>query len=259
MARGSPITRFVRDVARSVAIDLTKAGVYFVGGTVLAAFALVVWQGGSVPAWTLLLVMLLACAVVLRRYARTRRYETTLERQGEYSRHVEAALDALQQILSGELDVVIPRYVETGVLATARDLVTDKPAEDVRLSVLFPRPDGERWWMPWSVGHSVIGAAKYEERIVDTVSRHAYERSELQHWLDTRADRGFRQNPMATSETRSLISVPIKRAERTVGVLNVVSSEPNAFDRTEETYLASLGAVISVAVGLLPSGTLIPS
>lgn len=58
MARGSPITRFVRDVARSVAIDLTKAGVYFVGGTVLAAFALVVWQGGSVPAWTLLLVML---------------------------------------------------------------------------------------------------------------------------------------------------------------------------------------------------------
>ena len=35
-----------------------------------------------------------------------------------------------------------------------------------------------------------------------------------------------------------------------VGVFNVVSSEPEAFDPPEETYIASLGALLSVAVGL---------
>jgi GAF domain-containing protein len=250
----SALTRFARDVGRAIAIDLTKAGVYFVGGTLLAAFALLVWRGGSVPAWSALLAVVLVLAVGLGVRARSVGYAAALVRHEEYAAHVAEALDALQRIVSGEIAVAVPHYIEAGVLGPARDLIVDKPAEDVRLSVLLPRADGERWRMPWAVGHSLTGAAKYEERIVDTVSRHAYESGEAQHWPDTSTDSGFRQNPMASYVTRSMISVPIRRADRTVGVFNVVSSEPNAFDRAEETYLASLGAVIAVAIGLFEDG-----
>jgi putative methionine-R-sulfoxide reductase with GAF domain len=104
--------------------------------------------------------------------------------------------------------------------------------------------------MPWAAGHSVTGKAKYDQRIVDTISRHAYESGQAQHWQDTSTDSGFKQNPMASHETLSMISLPIRRADQTVGVFNVVSSEPYAFDPAEERYIASLGAVISVAVGV---------
>lgn len=50
------------------------------------------------------------------------------------------------------------------------------------------------------------------------------------------------------SDPRAVV-VPDPLGERTVGVFNAVSSEPYAFDPAEERYLASLGAVIAVAMG----------
>lgn len=269
----SPVVRFAKDVGRAIAIDLTKAGVYFVGLTFLAAFALLVWQGGSLPAWITVVAVAVALLVGIALRSRTVRalqrdvgelekrcddlddeadtYGAALTRHEEYSGHVAQTLDALQRILSGEIDVDIPHYIEVGVLQPARDLITDKPAEHVRLSVLLPRPDdGELWWMPWAAGHSVTGKAKYDQRIVDTLSRHAYESGEAQHWPDTTLDSAFRQNPMASHGIRSMLSLPIRRGDETLGVFNVISSEPYAFDPAEETYIASLGAVISVAVGV---------
>jgi membrane protein implicated in regulation of membrane protease activity len=267
------VVRFVTDVGHSIAIDLTTKAVYFVVGTFAAAFALLIWRGGSLPAWVTVATAAVALLVGLVVRGRTVRglrrergqleqehegleeeigvYVEALVRHEEYSGHVAQALDALQRILSGEVEIEIPHYIEVGVLQPARDLITEKPAEHIRLSILLPRhEDTERWRMAWAAGHSITGKAKYEERIVDTLSRHAFESGQPQHWKDTELDSGFRQNPMASADTRSLISLPVRRGEETLGVFNVVSSEPYAFDPAEEKYIASLGALISVAVGV---------
>jgi hypothetical protein len=266
------VKRFAKDVAYGVAVDLTKTVVLFIGGSVLAAVALLIWQGGSVPAWVAALAVLLAVVISLAYRGRSVRalrgqvrdierarddrdeeadiYADALVRYEVYTGHVAQALDALQRIVSQDIDVPIPHYIEVGVLEPARDFIIDKPAEQVRLSVLLPDDDGVRWWMPWAAGHSVTGKAKYNERIIDTLSRHAYETGEVQRWDDVTTDSSFRQNPMASHPTRSMISRPLRRGDDIVGVFNVVSSEPNAFDPAEETYIASLGAVIAVAVGV---------
>lgn len=159
-------------------------------------------------------------------------------------------LDALQRIVAGDIDIPIPHFIEAGVFGPARDLIADKPAERVRLSVLLPREEGERWWMPWASGHSITGKAKYDQRIADTLARHAYETGCRQHWPDVTNDSAFRQNPLASYKTRTMLSFPLRRGDWTFGVFNVVSSEPSAFDAAEETYIASLSAVVAAAVGL---------
>jgi GAF domain-containing protein len=266
------IKRFGSDVLRGIAVDLTARAMLFVGVSLLAAFALLVVEGGTLPAWVTALAVLLALVLGLALRGRTVKAlrgevldveEARVERElvadtfydavvryEEYSAHVAQALDALQRIVSKDIDVPIPRYIEAGVLEPARDLMTEKPAEQVRLSVLLPDDTGESWWMPWAAGHSVTGKAKYSERIVDTLSRHAYETGETQSWDDVESDSAFRQNPMASHPTRALISLPLRRGAEVVGVFNVVSSEPNAFDPAEDTYIASLAGVVAVAVGV---------
>jgi GAF domain-containing protein len=252
-------SRFAREVGRAIAVDLTRRAVYGVVGVLLAGVALLIWQGGSLPAWTAALAFAapaVAAWTVRAPAARRLRGELeadrdALERHETYSGHVAQALDALQRIVAGDIAVDISHYIGVGVLEPARDLITDKPADDVRLSILLPREDGERWSMRWAAGHSLEGRAKYKERIVDTLSRHAYELGETQRWSDVTSDSGFRQNRLASQPIRAMLSLPVRAGDQTVGVFNVVSSAPGAFDPAEEIYITSLGAVISVAVGVL--------
>ena len=174
-----------------------------------------------------------------------------LVRHDEYSKHVAQTLDTLQRVVSGDISVSVDRYLEQGILEPARDLLMEKPAENVRLSILLPNPeDPDRWWMAWAAGHSLTGKEKYAERIVDTLSRHAYESGVPQSWDDVTEDRSFRQNPLASAPTRTMLSLPIRRGDEVLGVFNAVSSEPGAFDPAEDTYLTSLGGVIAVAVNV---------
>jgi GAF domain-containing protein len=266
------VKRFIGDVARGIAVDLTAKAIIFIAVSLLAAFALLVVQGGTVPAWVAALAVLVALMLGLALRGRTVKalrgdvldavedrderglaaetFYDALVRYEAYSGHLAQALDALQRIVSKDIDVPIPHYIEAGVLEPARDLITDKPAEQVRLSVLLPDDSGERWWMPWAAGHSVTGKAKYNERIVDTLARHAFETGEPQSWPDVESDSAFRQNPLASYPTRALISLPLRRGDEVVGVFNVVSSEPDAFDPAEDTYIASLAGVTAVAVGV---------
>ena len=162
----------------------------FVGGSAWAALGLLIWRGGTVPAWLIpCLIVVAVTAVILARRdvssqleprideAQSERdlaYEDAdtlawgLERHETYSRHVAATLDALQRVVSGDIGVPIPRYIEDAVLEPARDLLSGKPTERVRLSVLLPRLGDDRWEMVWAAGHSLAGKAKYNERIVDT-------------------------------------------------------------------------------------------
>lgn len=277
------LRRYGEDVAYGLAVDVGKKAVGFVGVSVLGLLALLIWAGGSVPAWVLVPVVILSVllpASLLRRIgsselagarnevARVRGdleeaealaevFAEALERHETYSNHVSEALDVLQRIVSHDIDVGIASFIETGVLEPARDVIEDKPVEHVRLSVLLPRDDEpDRWCMPFAAGHSLPGKAKYRVPISESLSRHAYETGDSQRWEDVAEDSGFRQNPEASYDTRSMISLPLRWGDRIVGVFNVISSEAYAFDPAEETYIEALGGVIAVAVGVQAAGGL---
>lgn len=259
----SGIGGFVSEVRHSMAIDATKKVAWWVLGALVSGVALVVWQGGTVPAWTLLvaIVALLVFAGWWRSRAGRERDAVALEagamafgleRHETYSRHVAQALDALQRVVSQDITVSMDRYIEQAILEPARDLLMEKAAENVRLSVLLPKAtaDSGTWFMPWAAGHSLTGKSKYAERIADTLSRRAYESGTPQYWPDVTADSSFTPNPEASAPIRTMISLPVRYGDRVLGVFNVVSSEPDALDPAEETYIKSLGAVLSLAVGV---------
>lgn len=250
------LSKLGSDILRAAAIDLAGRALVYVGLGVLAILGLLIWQGGTVPAWLLLLPISIALliAVVGARNVRTKTVDMEslgkeFGRSGEYSRHLQNSLDALQRVVSGDVDAEIPYYLEQGVLEPARRILNEKPAENVRLSVLLPSehtPD--HWSMPWAAGHSMVGQLKYDQLIADTLARHAFETGETQYWPDTTDQTEFHQNPMASAPTRSLVSIPIWEGDKILGVFDAVSSEKDAFDETERIFLASLAGVIAVAV-----------
>ena len=235
---------------------------------------LLVWNGGSVPAWaaTLAVVLVLAVALVsgvrAGRLARrvgeleeltadyedlgdaADRYGWAVDRYELYTDHVADVLDRLQRVLSNELEgVTISDYIERGIVSPARD-VLQAPHEEIRISVLLPH--GDRWRMAWCAGHSLDGQRNYHERIADTLSRVAYETDESQYWPNVTKDNRFRANPQAQHPFYSMLSHPIRNGTEVVGVLNVISSHIDAFDATERRYLTSLASVIGVAASAHP-------
>ena len=58
------VKRFGRDVLQAALVDLTSKALLYVGGGLLVAFLLLVFFGGSVPAWLLAVVALVAVVVV---------------------------------------------------------------------------------------------------------------------------------------------------------------------------------------------------
>jgi GAF domain-containing protein len=274
------VERFRRDVLRAALVDLTSKGLVYVSGALVALFLLLVVSGGSVPAWLLAVVALLAALIVLQSQRQVRRlrgqiahldtqiaelkpfeqnapeledmvdsFSWALERFEVYTAHVAEVLDHLQLVLSGNIDVPIPIYIERGILEPARDVLANDPDEHIRLSVLLP--DEDCFVMAWSAGHTLPGRSKYRVPIKDTLSHLAYESGEPQAWKDVTEDDRFKQNPKASHPTRSMVSIPLRRGEVVIGVFNVIASEPAVFDPAETRYLASLGSIISVAVSVL--------
>jgi GAF domain-containing protein len=96
----------------------------------------------------------------------------------------------------------------------------------------------------------VIGKLKYAEPIKGTLARHAFESGEPQYWPDTSQQTEFQQNPLASAPMCSLASIPIREGDEILGVVNAISSEKDAFDDAEQTFLASLAGVIAVAVSV---------
>lgn len=245
----------------------------------VVVLGLLVVSYGSVPTWLLTVVAFVAGIVVLLSRGQVRRLRKhvghldtqvaelspfaenapglqemvnsflwALERFELYTAHVAEVLDHLQRVLSGNIDVPIPVYIERGILEPARDVLANRPDEHIRLSVLLP--DENCFVMAWSAGHTLPGRSKYRVPIKDTLSCVAYETGESQSWRDVTEDDRFKQNPKASHQTRSMVSIPLRRGEDVIGVFNVISSEPEAFDPAETRYLASLGSVISVAVSV---------
>jgi GAF domain-containing protein len=249
------LVRTAKSILRAAAIDLTGKALKYVGLGALALVGLLVWKGGSVPTWSafLAVVVVAGCGVFFVRKAGRSSHDEdgALVRYATYSDHVAEVLNALQRVVAGDIEVSTGDYIEKGILSPARDVLTEKPAENVRLSILLPRQDDPtRWSMAWAAGHSLEGKAKYRELIAGTLSRHAYEGGGAQYWGDVTTQSDFRPNPKASSPIRAMISLPIQAGDRVLGVFNVVSSEPDAFDNAEETYVTTLARVIAVAVGV---------
>lgn len=275
-ARPSPATRaraYGLDVLRAASVDLVGRALSGLLLLAAAGLGVLIWKGGSVPAWaaTLVVVVVLAIALALGvrggRHARRIKeleeltadyddledavgaYASAVDRYEVYSDHVADVLDRMQRVVTGELEGVgIPDYIERGILAPARD-VLQGPYEDIRISVLLA-DENDRWHMIWAAGHSLDGQRKFNPKITDTLASVAYESGEPQYWPDVAQDDRFKPIPAATRPFHSMLSHPIRRGLDTVGVLNVVSSLADAFDPAEQRYLASLASVIGVAVGV---------
>jgi hypothetical protein len=209
-----------------------------------------------------LVAVLAVIAVAFRRGRRLRRsiaeiedeaatLDHALSRHEDYTSHVAEVLDNLQRVIAGDLGTSMGEYIERGILEPAREYLMTEPSEHVRLSILTPRDDDPtRWQMVLTAGHSLTGREKYREPIVDTLSRFAFETGNPQSWADVTTERAWTPTPQATRPFRSMISLPIRNGDDILGVFNVISAEPHSFDPAEERYIASLGGVINVAVGI---------
>lgn len=254
---------FGTDVIRAATVDVVARAMTFMLLSGAVGLGLLVWQGGSVPAWLAVTAVVVVLAAAIAWGVRVGRRSTreavelgdalgsahwAIQRYEVYTDHVADVLNRLQRVLNGELEgVSIPDYIQRGIIEPARD-VMQGPHEDIRLSVLLPV--GDRWRMAWSAGHSLDGQRMYNERIVDTLSREPYESGEPMYWSDVTADDRFRGNPQASRPFCSMLSGPIRNGNEVIGVLNVISSVKGAFDPAEQRYVASLGSVIGVAVSV---------
>jgi hypothetical protein len=280
---GGKMLPSTKDVVRSALASILAKGLLWGLGGLALLIALLVWKGGTVPAWIAAVLLVAALGLAGFAYSQMRRLKGTvatkderigeleplaealpelqadlerlaggLERHDVYGNHIAKMLDQLQRVVARELDVPIPQYVERGILQPARDLLIADAGGDVRLSILLPRvkPDEDRWRMVLSAGHSVTGGSKYDARIVDTLSRLPFETGEIYWSEDVVFDDRFEANPHATRETHAMISLPLRQGDRCFGVLNVVSSLPGVFDIVERRYLESLTSVVSVALGV---------
>lgn len=60
-------------------------------------------------------------------------------------------------------------------------------------------------------------------------------------------DDRFKPHPQATRPYESIVSVPLWADDDVDGVLNVVSTDADAFNAVDRSYLALIGSVIDVA------------
>jgi hypothetical protein len=221
----------------------------------------------TLPVWSLLLVsvVLFSLALVLTRWIHGHRHTTEevqdltdgigflsdLVELGEYyAIHLYDALESLQKVLRGTIPNVTPAaYIEQGVLEPAREFLSQRPGEDVRLSILV-LVEGV-WWMPFAAGYRLESRQRFRMSIDASFSRHAYESGEIQFSNDLASEPRFIPHPQASRDYQSLISMPIRSGDEVVGVLNVDSTEPLAFSQPDFIYVRLLGAIVGVVWSLV--------
>ncbi|HEX6752446.1 MAG TPA: GAF domain-containing protein [Solirubrobacterales bacterium] len=256
------LERFTKDVLYDSVVQTTSGALRWAALALLALTVALFALGWEVPAWTLVLVMILGVGLmyVTKKVAgreaselqpRLDAAEDKLDRHDSYGTNICSIMDNFQRVLAGDIPgVTVPEFIELGILTAGRDVMQENGhASDLRMSVLLAR-DGD-FKMGWASGHNIQSQKKYRQPIEKTVSRIAYEKKVMQVWKDvTVEERGFEENPHATRKFRSMVSIPILIGDDAIGVFNVVTERANAFDVADVNYLTSLGAVIQTAVGV---------
>lgn len=172
-----------------------------------------------------------------------------------YAEHVQEAIGTLQKVFAGEIpDVTWSDWIERGVLGPARYWLTQGPAEEIRISVTTPDEDDRRFEMSYEAGHSVEAREKFELDIAGSFAGRAYTSGETQWTNDVDIDERWSPHPKARPSRKygSLVSVPIHRGHKVVGVLNVLSTYKGAFSPGDLNYIKLLGSLIDLASSLMP-------
>jgi len=261
------LDRFTKDVLYDSAVQITSSALRWAALALLALMLALFALGWEVPAWTLVLVMILGIGLtyVAKRIAgreadelrpRLDAAEDKLDRHDSYGTNICSIMDNFQRVLAGDIrGVTVPEFIERGILTAGRDVMQENGhASDLRMSVLLASAGD--FTMGWASGHNIQSQKKYRQPIGKTVSKIAYEKKVMQVWKDiTAEERGFEENPHATRKFKSMVSIPILIGDDAVGVFNVVTERVDAFDVADVNYLTSLGGVIQTAVGVAVKDT----
>lgn len=271
---------WIAETLQRAVIDIVAKGLVIGGVAVAGLVVALVVRGGRVPAWALVVIVALAIVAVgligralratrAQLMARTREVTQlgseaarvtelsneleslrwAIERHEVYGQHFQEMLSLLQRVLSGDVPgVSMAAFILHGVLLPARDMLPNWPGEDIRLSILVPR--GDRFTMPWAAGHRVESQQKFSLPIKTSLSRFAFEEGVTHVWDNVAEDHTWQPHPEATRPFCSMVSMPIRVGSTVGAVFNVISTEEHAFDAADLTYIASLGPLIDVAVGL---------
>jgi hypothetical protein len=205
---------FAKDVLYDSVVQITSGALRWAALFLLALLAAMFALGWQVPAWTLIVVMLLGIGLmyltkrVSGREAseltpRLEAAENKLDRHDSYGTNICSIMDNFQRVLAGDIQgITVPEFIERGILTAGRDVMQENGhASDLRMSVLLAK-DGN-FTMGWASGHNLQSQKKYRQPIEKTISRIAYERKVMQVWKDVAVEeRGFEENPHATRQFR---------------------------------------------------------
>jgi hypothetical protein len=158
------------EIARAAVVDIAGRGLVGIALGVAALVALLIWQGGSVPAWLAVAVVFALVVLTVTRWRRAAREEAALRREigrnSEYSIHLQNSLDALQRVFSGDVEAEIPYFLDQAVLEPAQRILSEKPTERVRFIGPASRRRRSRPLVDAVVGGS-LGDRKIEVRGTD--------------------------------------------------------------------------------------------
>jgi hypothetical protein len=273
-----------RAVVRGAIVDLVSRALLaaaLAGGVAIGAFAA---SGSRVPAWIAVTVVVLAGLVSFGAYRRIRRLRKAvaareerigeLERQAQesadlrarleacerrllnykiYGEHIAVMMDHLQQVFTGTLpEVTLEHLLERGVLQAGRDALLRRARGDIRLSIIVP--DGTHFRMPWAAGQNLERQVKFRMPINGSLMGQVLAKGTPRNWGDVTKDEDFKLYPGTSGPFRSLVSLPVRVGDGVGAVFTVTSSEADAFDPADLTYITSLGSVVDLIVGPLLDG-----
>lgn len=170
-----------------------------------------------------------------------------------YAEHLRDALADLRKALAGELPAFSLRdFVENGLFEPAQRLLgRSGDRGEIRFSILHPDGDdfvmsGEDGLFP-ALGHSPEGRQQFRMPRIESFSLHAYQQGKIFASGHLSEDDRFTPHQKATRPYESIVSIPLWKWGEVDGVLNVVATEPEAFNAADRSYLALLGPIIDVA------------
>lgn len=207
--------------------------------------------GDDVPVWALLLTGLAFSggAFVI---GRVRAMATNL--YPYYAEHVRDVLDTLQKVGVGSIKgVTIDDFVERGILGPACHWLTQLGSEHVRMTVIRPKePERSEFELVWESGHSVEARTNFRLEMAGTLAGHAYTRGETLWTNDVENDDRWTKHPKARPSRKygSLATVPVRKGEEVVAVLNVISTQKGAFSPADLHYIELLGSLVSLAYSI---------
>ncbi len=139
----------------------------------------------------------------------------------DFSTVVHAAMSQIQRLFQAENVSLLQPDLQTGELCFVQALVGGTPVE---ISVHLQPGEGIAGWVLEHRQPVLIEDAQADQRFSDRVDQHLH------------------------GSTRAMMVVPLLTPERSIGVVEVVSSQPDAYTRDELHTLQALASTLAVAL-----------